>query len=215
VTNNAVVLTIRRPPKLALLPDSPFKGLTIALEPGHGGDNSGAGGVSGSLEKDINRRAVEELARQFEAAGAKIVIVRKDDDSTSLAERVRRAVTTNADLCISVHANFAGHERGYLRVSGTSTYYKWPFYRDLAEAIHARLLDITKLADFGNVGNFNYYPLRANTWMPSMLVEQAFMSNPEDEAKTLDPVFRKEMMRAVLLGTQDWLNRMRAEAGEL
>ena len=48
-----------------------------------------------------------------------------------------------------------------------------------------------------------------------MLVEQAFMSNPEDEAKTLDPVFRKEMMRAVLLGTQDWLNRMRAEAGEL
>ena len=46
-----------------------------------------------------------------------------------------------------------------------------------------------------------------------MLVEQAFMSNPEDEAKMLDPVFRK-MMRAVVLGTEDWLNRMRAEAGD-
>jgi N-acetylmuramoyl-L-alanine amidase len=215
VTNNAVVLTIRRSPKLALLPDSPFKGLTIALEPGHGGNNFGAGGVSGSLEKDVNRRAVEELARQLEAAGAKTVIVRRNDDSTSLPERVRRGVATNADLWISVHANSAGHQRGYLSVSGTSTYYKWPFCRDLAEAIHARLLNITKLPDFGNVGNFNYYPLRANTWMPSMLVEQAFMSNPEDEAKMLDPVFRKKMMRAVLLGAQDWLNRMRAEAGDL
>ncbi len=215
VTNNAVVLTIRRPPKLALLPDSPFKGLTIALEPGHGGNNSGARGVSGSQEKDVNRSAVEELARQFEAAGAKTVIVRKDDESPSLGERVRAAIAANADLFISVHANSAGHQRGYLSVSGTSTYYKWPFCRDLSEAIHARLLDITKLGDFGNVGNFNYYPLRANTWMPSMLVEQAFMSNPEDEAKMLDPAFRKEMMRAVLLGTQDWLNRMRAEAGEL
>jgi len=215
VTNNAVVLTIRRPPKLARLPASPFKGLTIALEPGHGGNNSGARGVSDSQEKDINRRAVEELARQFEAAGAKIFIVRQGDDSTSLAERVRHAVATNANLWISVHANSAGHQRGYLSVSGTSTYYKWPFCRDLADAIHARLLEGTKLGDFGNVGNFNYYPLRANTWMPSMLVEQAFMSNPEDEAKMLDPVFRKKMMRAVVLGTKDWLKRMRAEAGDL
>jgi N-acetylmuramoyl-L-alanine amidase len=214
VTNNAVVLTVRRPPKLALLPESPFKGLTIALEPGHGGDNSGARGVSGTLEKDITRLAVEELSRQFEATGAKTVVVRKNDESTSLAERVRRAVAANADLFISVHANFAGHERGYLRVSGTSTYYKWPFSRDLADAIHGRLLDITKFPDFGNVGNFNYYPIRANTWMPSMLVEQAFMSNPEDEAKMLDPAFRKEMMRAILLGAQDWLNHMRAEGGD-
>ncbi len=214
VTNNAVVLTIRRPPKLAAAPDSPLKGLTIALEPGHGGSNSGARGVSGSQEKDINRRAVEELARQLEAVGAKTLVVRPNDDNFSLGERVRRAVAANADLFISVHANSAGHQRGYLSVSGTSTYYKWPFCRDLSEAIHARLLEITRLGDFGNVGNFNYYPLRANTWMPAMLVEQAFMSNPEDEAKMLDPVFRKGMMRAVLLGTEDWLNRVRTEVIE-
>ncbi len=211
VTNNAIVLTVRRPPRLAHFPASPFKGLTIALEPGHGGDNTGAGGVSGSQEKDVNRAAVAELARQLEAAGVKTVIVRKDDESISLAERVRRGVGANADLWISVHANSAGHQRGYLSVSGTSTYYKWSFCRDLADDIHTRLLDLTKLGDFGNVGNFNYYPLRANTWMPSMLVEQAFISNPQDEAKMLDPAFRKQMMRAVLLGMKDWLKRMRAE----
>ena len=214
VTNNSILLSIRRPPKLAGPPDSPLKGLTLALEPGHGGSNFGARGVSGSQEKDINRMAVAELARQLEAAGARPVIVRRDDEDTSLAERARRAVAANADLLISIHANSAGHERGYLPVSGTSTYYKWCFSRDLADAIHTRLLQMTRLGDFGNVGNFNYYPIRATTWMPSMLVEQAFMSNPADEAKLLDPVFRKEMMRAVLLGTEDWLRSVRGGVGK-
>ncbi len=212
VTNNAFRLTVRRPPLLASAPESPLKGLTIALEPGHGGSNSGAGGVSGTQEKDINRMAVAELARQFQAAGAQTVIVRPDDEAVPLSERTRRAIAANANVFISVHANSAGHTRGYLSVSGTSTYYKWSFSRDLAEAIHARLLADTQLNDFGNVGNFNYYPIRQNTWMPSMLVEQAFMSNPEDEAKMLDPDFRRTMMRAVVRGTQDWLQNMRVEA---
>jgi N-acetylmuramoyl-L-alanine amidase len=38
-------------------------------------------------------------------------------------------------------------------------------------------------------------------------------ANPEDEAKMLDPLFRKKMMRAVVLGTEDWLKRMRSELG--
>jgi N-acetylmuramoyl-L-alanine amidase len=214
LTNHTLMLTIRRPPKLPAPPDSPLKGLIVALEAGHGGNNSGAGGISGSQEKDVNRAAVEELARQFEAAGAKAVVVRKGDEASSLSGRVRRAMAANADLWISIHANSGGHERGYLSVSGTSTYYKWPFCRDFADAIHTRLLELTRLPDFGNVGNFNYYPLRANTWMPSMLVEQAFMSNPEDEARMLDPEFRQQMMRAVVLGTEDWLNHLRSQPAE-
>jgi N-acetylmuramoyl-L-alanine amidase len=45
--------------------------------------------------------------------------------------------------------------------------------------------------------------------MPSMLVEQAFMSNPEDEAKMLDPQFRATMMKAVVTGIEDWLRAQR------
>ena len=209
VDKRSVVLSVRRPPTLAPAPDSPLKGLAIALEAGHGGDNLGARGISGTLEKDVNRMAVEELSRQFEAAGAKVLIMRKDDESISLPDRVKRGIDANADVWISVHANSAGHTRGYLSVSGTSTYYKWSFCRDFADAIHSRLLEITHLPDFGNVGNFNYYPLRGNTWMPTMLVEQAFMSNPDDEARMLDPAFRSQMMRAVLMGTQDWLGQLR------
>jgi len=201
-------IRIRHPPVLAKSPDSPLKGLTVAIEAGHGGSNYGAVGVSGSPEKFVNRRATDELERQLKAAGASVVQCRIGDEAVSLGTRIRRAEEANADLYISIHANAAGTSRGYLRVSGTSTYYKWPFSHDFSEAIHARLLDMTGLGDFGNVGNFNYTPIRT-TWMPAMLVEQAFMSNPEDEAKLLDPEFRKTLVKAIVKGTEDFLNQAR------
>ncbi len=209
VTTNSLVVRLRRPPQLAKATSSPLEGLVIALEAGHGGPNTGARGVSGSLEKDINRLAVDELARQLRAKGARVVEARPGDENPTLGVRARRVTESSATLFISVHANSADQTRGYLRVSGTSTYYKYPFNRDLSEAIHARLLEMTKLADFGNVGNFNYLPIREVTWMPSMLVEQAFMSNPEDEAKMLDPEFRATMMKAVVQGIEDWLDAQR------
>jgi N-acetylmuramoyl-L-alanine amidase len=210
VTTSSLVVRVRRAPQLAAAPDSPLKGLTIALEAGHGGPrNLGARGVSGSNEKDINRMAVDELARQLREKGAQVVDIRPDDTNPTLGERARRATESSATLFISVHANSAAQDRGYLRVSGTSTYYKYGFSRDLADAIHSRLLEMTKLGDFGNVGNFNYRPIREVTWMPSMLVEQAFMSNPEDEAKMLDPQFRATMMKAVVTGIEDWLRAQR------
>lgn len=210
LTTNALVVRLRRPPKLVAPPASPLQGVVIALEAGHGGSNTGARGVSGSLEKDVNRAAVEELGRQLEAKGARVVYVRPGDTEPSLVERARRATDSGASLFVSVHANSADQTRGYLRVSGTSTYYKYGFSRDLADAIHARLLQATGLSDFGNVGNFNYLPIRQVTWMPAVLVEQAFMSNPEDEAKMLDPSFRARMMGAVVQGLEDWLTAVRA-----
>lgn len=207
-TTTTLQLRIRRPPQMGNPPDSPLKGLTIALEAGHGGPNSGAVGVSGSLEKDINRATTDLLEKELVAAGATVVQCRVENENPGLIERRRVAEEADADLFISIHANAAGTAGGYLRVSGTSTYYKHSFSRDLSAAIHARLLEKTGLGDFGNVGNFNYTPIRT-TWMPAMLVEQAFMSNPEDEAKMLDPAFQQIMAEAVRLGMEDYLNSVR------
>jgi N-acetylmuramoyl-L-alanine amidase len=208
-TTGSLQVRVRRAPELAPAPRSPLEGQVIALEAGHGGENTGAGGVSGSKEKDINRMAVDELARQLRAKGARVVEVRPGDTSPRLIDRARHAIESSATLFIAVHANSADQGRGYLRVGGTSTYYKHSFSRDLADAVQTRLLEMTGLDDFGNVGNFNYLPIRENTWMPAILVEQAFMSNPEDEAKMLDPKFRATMMKAVVQGVEDWLARQR------
>jgi N-acetylmuramoyl-L-alanine amidase len=205
-TTGSVRISVRRAPAMGAAPDSPLKGMRVALEPGHGGPrNLGAMGYTGVPEKEINRMTVEALKAELEKAGAEIVVVRPGDENPGLAERARRATEANADILISMHANSGGTQNGYLRVGGASTYYKHAFCRGLSAAIHRRLLEKTGLDDFGNVGAFNYTPIRVTTWMPSMLVEQAFMSNPADEAKMLDPAFRAKTAEAVRLGIEDYL----------
>lgn len=95
------------------------------------------------------------------------------------------------------------------RVGGASTYYKHATARDLAGAVQARVLAATALPDFGSVGSFNYFPRRALTWMPSVLVEQAFLSNPEEEAKLPDPALRATIAKAISAGLEDNLGTWR------
>jgi len=185
---------------------SPLSGLRIALEPGHGGPtNLGAVGATGIPEKDVNRWTVEALKAELERAGARVSVVREGDENPPHAERVRRAMAADADLFVSVHANATDTERGFLRTQGTSTYYKHGHARELAAAVQRRLLAHTGLADFGLVGAFNYHPIRRLTWMPAILVEQAFMSHPADEAAMLDAGFRARTAEAVRMGLEDFL----------
>ena len=198
-------ITVRPPPVLAAA-GSPLAGMRVALEAGHGSaDNLGAVGATGVPEKDINRWAAGALQTELEAAGATVVQVREGDDNPPQRERARRVTASDAQLFISVHANSADTAQGYLRAAGTSTYYKHPTGRDLATAVQARLLEMTGLPDFGVVGAFNYAPTRLVTWMPAILVEQAFMSHPGEEARLLDPDFRALIARAVRLGLEDYL----------
>jgi N-acetylmuramoyl-L-alanine amidase len=185
---------------------TPLAGLRIALEAGHGSDaNRGAVGATGVPEKDFNRWTAEALKTELDAAGALVAMVREADANPSLRERVRRADEAGAQLYISMHANAADTAGGYLRVSGTSTYYKHTTGRDLAAAVQKRLLAETSLPDFGLVGNFNYTPIRVATGMPAILVEQAFVSHPGDEAALLDPAFRLRLARAVKAGIEDFM----------
>ena len=198
-------ITVRPPPVLAAA-GSPLAGMRVALEAGHGSaDNLGAVGATGVPEKDINRWAAGALQTELEAAGATVVQVREGDDNPPQRERARRVTASDAQLFISVHANSADTAQGYLRAAGTSTYYKHPTGRDFATAVQARLLEMTGLPDFGVVGAFNYAPTRLVTWMPAILVEQAFMSHPGEEARLLDPDFRALMARAVRMGIEDYL----------
>jgi len=200
-------LFVRRPPKLAEAPASPLKGLLIALEAGHGGSGAGARGHLGTNEKTINLAAVTALRRVLEQRGAHAVLVRPGDSSPTLQARVDKANAAEADLFVSIHANAAGNARGYLAVSGTSTYYKDKHCRLLADLVYRKLLGLG-WGEFGVVGNFSYYPLQ-NTRMPAILIEQAFMSNPADEAKLLEPTYQRDQATAIADALEQFLNGVR------
>lgn len=79
---------------------------TIALDPGHGGIDGGARGVSGAFEKTITLSFAKELKDRLEETGKyNVVLTRSEDVFLRLDERVRIARENEADLLISIHAD--------------------------------------------------------------------------------------------------------------
>jgi N-acetylmuramoyl-L-alanine amidase len=205
VEGSRLVLRIKHPPVYDLLSEKPLAGLRIAVEAGHGGSNTGAIGLSGLLEKDINMDVSLRLGELLSQMGAEVIQLREADIDMTLIEKRDKALQSGADMLISIHANAGG--TGFLQVSGTSTYWHNPFWAPLAELVYNRLLELP-LAEFGVVGSFNYTVTRASQ-MPSILVEQAFMSHAEDEEKMADPDFRQQMVVKIYEGILDYLKYMK------
>jgi N-acetylmuramoyl-L-alanine amidase len=87
-------------------PLAPHKLPLVVLDPGHGGKDPGAIGVSGTYEKHIAFATAGELARQLHAAGRyRVALTRHNDVFIPLEDRVAIAQAHGASLFISMHAD--------------------------------------------------------------------------------------------------------------
>ena len=78
----------------------------VVLDPGHGGIDPGAIGITGAYEKEITLTTVELAAGLLEATRRyKVVLTRRDDEFIALEDRVARARAARGDLFLSVHAD--------------------------------------------------------------------------------------------------------------
>ena len=78
----------------------------VMLDPGHGGKDPGAIGVSGTFEKHVALAATEELARRLLASGQyRVSQTRRIDDFIPLDDRVSIAQAQGASLFMSIHAD--------------------------------------------------------------------------------------------------------------
>jgi N-acetylmuramoyl-L-alanine amidase len=80
---------------------------TVVVDAGHGGDDHGAEGPRGLLEKDLTLDVARRLARELEGRGLRVVLSRREDRFVGLDERTRVANDARADLFLSIHANGA------------------------------------------------------------------------------------------------------------
>ncbi len=104
----------RKPPEAKRLP-SPV----VMLDPGHGGKDPGAIGVSGTYEKHVSLAVAEELRRLLEAGGRyRVELTRASDVFVPLEGRVARAQSRKAALFVSMHADAVGDHD----VRGASVY---------------------------------------------------------------------------------------------
>jgi N-acetylmuramoyl-L-alanine amidase len=107
------------PPPLLDLP--PAGGLrAIVIDPGHGGDDTGAKGTKGTLEKNVTLSVARRLKAALEARlGVRVLLTRDGDQAVPSDQRAALANNNKADLFVSLHAN-ASVRPG---VSGAEVFY--------------------------------------------------------------------------------------------
>lgn len=194
-------------------PAGALTGLTVALDPGHGGYDGGAvGRVSGTPEKTINLSVAIKTQKLLKEQGAAVILTRTDDYALcdenppirkKLQDMQRRAAIIEAngcDLVLSIHMNeYAGRSE-----SGPQVFYRegCPAGRLLAgamqEAMVAGLEPKTKREALGG----DYYILTLG--IPSVLIECGFLSNREEEALLLTQEYQQKVAASIVRGVLAW-----------
>ena len=190
-----------------------LRGLTIAVDAGHGGYDGGAvGRVSGVPEKGLNLDVAERLEKLLRAQGADVVMTRTGDYALcdedppirkKLQDMQRRAEIirlNDADMVLSIHMNeYAGRSE-----SGPQVFYRenCPAGRLLAGAIQQAMIRELKPAKERPALGGDYYILTLG--VASVLVECGFLSNREEEARLLQAEYRQSVAQAIARGVLDW-----------
>lgn len=197
---------------------SGLAGKTIVIDPGHGSTQNtgwldpGAVGPSGVQEYEVVMNIAAELAELLEEAGADVVLTREGETDLSLDGRTQLANELSADVFVCIHANSAPTNL----LSGTATYYylapvagdaaQVSCRKTLAQSIQSALVDRLERADLG-VRQENFAVLRT-TLMPSVLVETAFLSNPEEEVLLSEHQFQRKAARGIFAGLEEYFQEI-------
>ncbi|HPL53457.1 MAG TPA: family 10 glycosylhydrolase [Bacillota bacterium] len=178
-TPDGLQLKIKRPVK-SNNGSLPLAGITIMLDPGHGGSSAGAIGPLGLdyPEKTINMNIAFKVQSGLEGLGARALMTRTADEDVSLEERLSASRNVKPDMFISIHANSMEDNIDMSGVDGFSVFYREKLAQPLAEIMLNSTLKALNRNNKG-VHNNNFYVIRA-TWSPSILVESGFVPNPHE-----------------------------------
>jgi len=216
--------------------------LTVAVDPGHGGEDPGAIGSAGTYEKHVALDIAKKLRALIDAQpNMRAMMTRDADFFVPLNVRVQKARRVGADLFVSIHADafttpqargssvFALSEHG-----ASSAAARWMANKENAsdvigginvktqdESVNRALFDMSTTAQIrdslrygsfvlnevgeinklhkGSVEQAGFAVLKAPD-IPSILVETAFISNPDEERRLNDDGYRAQMASAILKG---------------
>lgn len=151
---------------------------TIVLNPGHGGEDTGAISNSGWIyEKEVTLETAEIIKAALEEQGSTVILTREEDITEDLAEVVDISNENEADIFISLHYDSSENRN---EATGTTTYYYYEMYGDLADTVNEALATNLPLENRG-VTYGNYQVLRENT-QPALLLELGYMNSDYDVA---------------------------------
>ena len=223
--------------------------ITIAIDPGHGGEDPGAIGTMGSKEKNVVLSIAKRLRDKIEGESYMRPFLTRDGDYfVPLNIRVQKARRVEADLFVSIHADafIQPHAKGasvfaLSQLGASSAMARWMANKenasDLIGGINIKtkdqqvanlLLDMSTTAQIkdslqvgnsilkqiggfaplhkGKVEQASFAVLKAPD-IPSILVETAFISNPQEEARLNDDGYQDRIAEAILKGIKEYFSK--------
>lgn len=170
-------------------------GRMVMIDPGHGAADPGGSSPSGITEAELCWELSLSIAERLVAAGAGVRFTRNEPECPEQSERAQRANELDTDLFISLHLN-ANKEP---TAEGASAYH-WGTSRagaELAESIQSRLVSFGA-RDCRVHGRS--FPILRETKMPAVMVEPAFITNPDEAKRLEDPDHRNALAQAIVDG---------------
>ena len=197
-------------------PAGSLSGLTILVDPGHGGYDGGARcRDSGIWEKALNLAVALEVEEALLRRGASVVMTRREDVDLCEADRpasltkkrqdmqnrIALAQENQVDMVLSIHMN----EYRARRESGPQVFYRegCDAGRLLAGCIQASLISHLQPQKERTAMAGDYFILQLET--PSVLVECGFVSNPEEEKLLLTADYQGKLAEAIAAGVVDFV----------
>jgi N-acetylmuramoyl-L-alanine amidase len=214
----AVSKESKAPPRLS----KPFA--VVVLDPGHGGQDSGAmcGGI---MEKDLTLDLARRVDRLLDSQGVATLMTRIGDSYVSLADRAALGNRTSDSIFVSIHFNednkpvASGVETYYAahQIGSGSTLASWlPFFsrppsnspkpesQSLAGFIQEALVARTRSIDRGTQAK--QFFVIANVTSPAVLIEGGFITNKDELSKLATEDYRDQLAAAVADGILRYRN---------
>ncbi|ARC53269.1 hypothetical protein AOQ87_01040 [Candidatus Riesia pediculischaeffi] len=206
------------------------KQLVIMIDPGHGGEDPGAIGKYGTLEKNVSLSISKNLNKLINSdKKMKSYMTRKEDKFISLNERLSKTYQTKANLLVSIHANSCRNRNAVgssvfvssfndRRSFYSNNILKDYFYFKNQKVNRNQTIKLKTIQDSFKLGNFilkkiskinKLHKREVETAnfiilgipeIPSVLVETAFISNIEEEKKLNKLQFQKKIAESIFQG---------------
>ena len=159
----------------------PLENLTLVIDPGHGGIDSGAPGLlgtNGPMEKNLNLLNAQILKQRLEMLGADVILTREtDEENPSLLERANTAYLNDADIFISLHHNSIAEAADGNEYHGVEAYYYENFGKELAELVPKKISQNAAQRDYRKTEEA-YYVVTKMRCAPAILNETGFVPSP-------------------------------------
>jgi N-acetylmuramoyl-L-alanine amidase len=181
------------------IPEPSIRAHVVAIDAGHGGKDTGAIGPTGLFEKDVVLDIAQRVRDLLVKADVRVIMTRETDAFVELPDRPRLAKQQGATVFVSIHANASTRPAS----NGSETYYLSPQSQVLAQLVQEELARVPNLVPRGTK-TANFLVLRESD-VPAVLVEVAYVSNVDEEARLRQQAFRQRLAEAVARGVQRFL----------